>query len=330
MNWAEITTDALRTSLGVSAAAYALAAIGLNLQFGYTGLMNFGHIASLGAGAYGVAIPVEYGVSLWVALICGIAASIVFSIFLGLIALRLRLDYLAIATIAGGEILRFVLRSRWAESVTNGVYGIQRIADEFFALNPFSSDTTDRIGIGNVSYESRSLWVMTVCWSLVAIATVVVWLLIKSPWGRAIKAVREDEYAARSLGKNVFILRVQSFTIGGIFGALAGILLAFDRNVNPDFYLVVFTFIIFAVMLLGGSGTIFGPIIGSVVYWFLFEWFDGFMLSSIQEGWYGAAFEEGDAGPIRFMLLGLVLMFLIIFRPQGILGKREEVLLSES
>lgn len=163
-----------------------------------------------------------------------------------------------------------------------------------------------------------------------AIATVVVWLLIKSPWGRAIKAVREDEYAARSLGKNVFILRVQSFTIGGIFGALAGILLAFDRNVNPDFYLVVFTFIIFAVMLLGGSGTIFGPIIGSVVYWFLFEWFDGFMLSSIQEGWYGAAFEEGDAGPIRFMLLGLVLMFLIIFRPQGILGKREEVLLSES
>lgn len=101
MNWAEITTDALRTSLGVSAAAYALAAIGLNLQFGYTGLMNFGHIASLGAGAYGVAIPVEYGVSLWVALICGIAASIVFSIFLGLIALRLRLDYLAIATIAG-------------------------------------------------------------------------------------------------------------------------------------------------------------------------------------------------------------------------------------
>jgi len=330
MSWGEITVDALRTSFGVTAAAYALAAIGLNLQFGFTGLMNFGHIASLAAGAYGVAIPLEEGAPLWLALLCGLAASIVVSLFLGLPALRLRLDYLAIATIAGGEILRLILRSRWAEPVTQGVYGIQQFSDSFFDLNPYPTGPTDRIGIGDFSYDGRSLWVMTVCWSLVIIGTLVVWMLIKSPWGRAIKAVREDEYAARSLGKNVFFLRMQSFTIGGVFGALAGMLLAFDRNVNPDFYLVVFTFLIYAVMLLGGAGTILGPIVGAILYWFMFEWLDGFVLSSIQDGWYGEALEESDAGPIRFVLLGLGLVLLIVFRPQGIFGKKEEVLLSDS
>lgn len=330
MNWGEITIDALRAGFGVTAAAYALAAIGLNLQFGFTGLMNFGHIASLAAGAYGVAIPMEAGVSLWPALLCGIAASVVVSLLLGLSALRLRLDYLAIATIAGGEILRLVLRSRWAEPLTQGVYGIQQFSDQFFNLNPLPIEPTDRIGIGDFSYDGRSFWVMTVCWSLVIIGTLVVWLLVKSPWGRAIKAVREDEHAARSLGKNVFLLRVQSFTIGGVFGALAGMLLAFDRNVNPDFYLVVVTFLVYAVMLVGGAGTIMGPIVGAVTYWFMFEWLDSFVLASIQEGWYGAALDESDAGQIRYVLLGLGLILLVVFRPQGILGKREEALLSES
>ena len=324
MDWFDITVAALRASVGPVAVAYALAGLGLNLQFGYAGLWNYGHVVAVAAGAYGAAIPMEAGATLVVGVLCGVAAALVVSLFLGVAALRLRLDYLAIATIAFGEIFRQVVRSNWAEPVTGGVFGIQQFANDFFDLNPINEG---RYGWGDFSYDHRSLWLMIVGWTLIAIGALVMYLLVHSPWGRAVRAIREDEQVARSLGKNVFFIRLQSFMIGSVFGAFAGVLLAFANNVNPDFYNLILTFWVYTALLIGGIGRVLGPVAGAVVFWFLFQWFDGFMQSSIEEGWYGSFLQSTDAGPFRFMLLGLILVLLVVFRPQGFFGDKEEALL---
>lgn len=324
MDWFDITVAALRASVGPVAVAYALAGLGLNLQFGYAGLWNYGHVVAVAAGAYGAAIPMEAGATLAVGILCGVTAALVVSLFLGVAALRLRLDYLAIATIAFGEIFRQVVRSNWAEPVTGGVFGIQQFANDFFDLNPISEG---RYGWGDFSYDHRSLWLMIVGWTLITIGVLAMYLLVHSPWGRAVRAIREDEQVARSLGKNVFFIRLQSFMIGSVFGAFAGVLLAFANNVNPDFYNLILTFWVYTALLIGGIGRVLGPVAGAVVFWFLFQWFDGFMQSSIEEGWYGSFLQRTDAGPFRFMLLGLILVLLVVFRPQGFFGDKEEALL---
>ena len=327
MDWVDITVAALRASVGVPAVAYALAGLGLNLQFGYAGLWNYGHVVAVAAGAYGAAIPMEAGATLAVGVLCGVAAALVVSLFLGVAALRLRLDYLAIATIAFAEIFRQVVRSNWAEPVTGGVFGIQQFANDFFNLNPINKG---RYGWGGFSYDYRSLWIMIVGWTLIAIGVLVMYQLVHSPWGRAVRAIREDEQVARSLGKNVFFIRLQSFMIGSVFGAFAGVLLAFANNVNPEFYNLILTFWVYTALLIGGMGRVLGPVAGAVVFWFLFQWFEGFMRSSIEEGWYGSLLQDTDAGPFRFMLFGLILMLLVVFRPQGFFGDKEEALLDGS
>ena len=148
MDWGEIFIDASVAAIGPVAAAYALAAIGLNVQFGYTGLLNFGHVAFMLMGAYGLAVTVDAGGSFWLGLVVGVLAAIALGLVLGAPTLRLRADYLAIVTISAAEILRLVVRSSWAEPVTNGVFGIQRFAEPFFDLNPFSSNR--RYGVGRL------------------------------------------------------------------------------------------------------------------------------------------------------------------------------------
>lgn len=325
VQWNNILIDAMRAAIGIPAAAYALSAIGLNLQFGYTGLLNFGHVAFMLVGAYGMAITVDLGGSLWLGIPIGVASAALLGLLLGFPTLRLRADYLAIVTIAAGEILRLVVRSSGAEPLTNGVFGIQAFADEFFDLNPIADG---RYGIGRFRFDERSLWVMVAAWVLVAVGTWVIWKLTRSPWGRVIKSIREDEDAARSLGKNVFWYKLQSLMIGGAFGALAGIVLAVDQqNVNADFFIPLLTFYAYTIVILGGPGTVFGPIIGSVLFWFLFEFLDEFLFDAVSAGWFGDVVESTDVGAIRFAGVGVGLMLLMAFRPQGILGKREEVLL---
>ncbi|MGQ0802609.1 MAG: branched-chain amino acid ABC transporter permease [Actinomycetota bacterium] len=326
MDIVEVLADATRVAIGPLAAAYALAAVGLNLQFGYTGLLNFGHVAFLMVGAYGTAITVDQGGPLWLGLLVGVVAAVALGLLFGLPTLRLRADYLAIVTIAAAEVLRIVIRGPGEDSLTRGVFGIQRFGNGFFDLNPFPNG---EYGIGRVSFTERGLWVLTVGWSLVAIFTVLVLLLTRSPWGRVLRAIREDEDAARSLGKNVFVLKLQSLVIGGVIGALAGMLLAIDRqSVNPDSYLPVVTFAVYTVLILGGPASRLGPIVGAVVYWFVIQFTEGFAREAIRAGWIPeSVLDEADIGALRFALVGLGLMLLMIFRPQGILGKREEVLI---
>ena len=325
MDPVSILVEATRAAIGVPAAAYALSAVGLNLQFGYTGLLNFGHVGFMLMGAYGMAITVDQGGPLWLGLLVGLALAALLGILIGIPTLRLRADYLAIVTIAVGEILRLIVRSRWAAPVTKGVFGIQRFADGFFALNPLPHG---RYGFGTLRFDQRTMWVVIVGWVVVVLITLLVRRLVGSPWGRVIRAIREDEDAARSLGKNVFAYKMQSLMIGGGIGALAGMYLAIDQqNVTPDAYIPLLTFYAFTIVIMGGPGTLWGPVVGSILFWFVFELLDGLMNGAMAEGWFGNALESTDIGPIRFALFGIGLMWLMAYRPQGLFGSREESLI---
>ena len=144
------------------------------------------------------------------------------ALLLGVPTLRLRADYLAIVTIAAGEIIRLVLRAARFRETTGGAAGIQNFADDFFDLNPFAGGRygfdipgTD---IGVTTPATRS-GCCSSGWSLVALACLFVYLLVRSPWGRVLKAIREDEDAVRSLGKNVYGYKMQCLVIGGVIGA---------------------------------------------------------------------------------------------------------------
>jgi branched-chain amino acid transport system permease protein len=330
MDWSRILSDGVRSGLGINAAVYALAAVGLNLQFGYTGLWNFGQAGFMLAGAYGTAIAVNtWGMSFGVAVLFGIVAAILLGLLLGIPTLRLRADYLAIVTIAAAEILRMVVNSTKVQSVTGGPQGIFGFANFFFDHNPIP---VGNYGVGTITYNERDLWVTVVTWLLVALASVLVALLVHSPWGRIVRAIREDEDAARSLGKNVFSYKMQALVLGGMIGGLAGIMLAVDRQfVEPKAFDSSVTFFVFAALILGGTARIFGPIVGAILFWFLVVATETFIDQAILHDFLGlrGIIDPTQVGTVRFVLVGLVIMLLVIFRPQGILGSRREVMLSE-
>jgi neutral amino acid transport system permease protein len=327
MDLLTILTDSLRAAIGVPAAAYALAAVGLNVHFGYTGLLNFGHVAFMLVGAYGTAVTVDQGGPFWLGLLVGIGAAVALGLLLGLPTLRLRSDYLAIVTIAVAEILRLVARSNAAEPLTKGVFGIQAFADPFYNINPIPEG---RYGVGSLNFSNRQLWVVVVGWAAVALTSLLLLALMRSPWGRVLKSIREDEDAARSLGKNVFAYKIQSLVLGGAIGSLAGMLLAIDTQaVNPDTFISILTFFTYTVLILGGPGRIMAPIVGSVIFWFLLQATDGLLRGALDAGWLGSVIQGNDIAAIRFGLVGLGLMLLMILRPQGILGSREELLSDE-
>jgi neutral amino acid transport system permease protein len=327
MDIVKILMDSLRTAVGVPSAAYALAAVGLNVHFGYTGLLNFGQVAFMMVGAYGTAVTVKEGGPLWLGLLVGIGLAVLLGLLLGIPTLRLRADYLAIVTIATAEILRYVTRSNALEGLTGGVFGIQQFADPFYALNPIPPG---RYGIGSFNFSNRQLWVILVGWLAVAATLLLLTVLLRSPWGRVLKAIREDEDAARSLGKNVFAYKIQSLVLGGVIGSLAGMLLAIDAQaVNPDTFVSILTFFAYTVLILGGPGRILAPVVGAVIFWFLLQFTDGLLRGALAAGWLGNMLEANDAAAIRFALVGLGLILLMVLRPQGILGSREELLTDE-
>ncbi|OLT05643.1 branched-chain amino acid ABC transporter permease [Pseudonocardia sp. CNS-004] len=320
-----ILADATRSALGPVAALYALAAIGLNIHFGYTGLLNFGQVAFMLVGAYGVAVPVAvYGGPLWLGVLVGLALAVVLALLLGVPTLRLRADYLAIATIAAGEVLRIVFNAGFAQPVTGGVFGLSQFAGPFYAANPVPPGA---YGLGPLVFGNRDVWVMIVGWGAVALATVGVFLLVRSPWGRVLRGVREDEDAVRSIGKNVFGYKMQSLVLGGVLGGAGGILLAVDAQaVTPNTFNPVVTFYLYTLVILGGAGTVLGPVLGSVVFWFLLSFADSALRQAIGAGYIPPqVIDPADVGALRFALVGLGLMLLLVFRPAGILGNRAEM-----
>ena len=326
MDWGFIFEQAMGSALGPDAVVYALAAIGLNVHFGYTGLLNFGQAGFMAVAAYGLAASVaSWGLSFWVGLLVGLGAAVLLALLLGVPTLRLRADYLAIATIAAAEILRIVIGSVSLLDQFGGRDGLQAFNASFTALNPY--DRTVNLGI--LSFSRGAAWVTTVGWVLVALSCLLVWALMRSPWGRVVKSIREDEDAVRSLGKNVFAYKMQALVLGGVFGALAGFMVALQQAaINPDNFSTDVTFFAYAVLILGGAARVLGPVVGAVIFWFLISGLGTFFGEAaggrdpLMPRW---LMDDTQASLIRFILLGVGLALLMILRPQGIFGDRREL-----
>lgn len=317
MDGMSILLDGMRAVIAPTCVAYAIAALGLNLQFGFAGLINLGFAGSMASGAYGLAITVSLGGGFWLGLLVALVASGLFSLIVALPTVRLRADYLAMTTIAAAEILRLVLRSSWAKPLTGGVYGLQRFADEFYELNPFGAS---QYALGPIIVSGRTLWLLVVSWVVLTLIALGLWLILRGPWGRQLAGVREDESLVTSFGKNTFLIKIQVMLIGGLIGSIAGVILAVDQqNVNPDNFASTITFMLFAIVILGGRARVFTPILGAVVFWVIIAMTDSVLrqladVSAMSGGWFG----QGQAGAMRYILVGIVLILAIIFRPNGL------------
>jgi branched-chain amino acid transport system permease protein len=304
------------TGVGVLAGTYTLFALGLQLNVGYTGIINFGQAGFMAVGAYAMGIlVVKAGWSFWLALPASVAVAILFALIVGLPSLRLRADYLAIATIAFAEIIRFSAQN--ARDLTGGNQGLFGYESEWAEISERIEDWLVALGWS----DPETLFpLFLVVWAVVLLATVLLWRLQRTPWGRVLRAVREDEDAARALGKRTIVYKLQSLAIGATLGAVAGWFLALNLNfLNPIEFEPLITFLGYAVLVLGGLASYWGIAVGSVVLWTILEGtrFIDLPISAEKEA------------AVRFMIVGLLLILLMAFRPQGLFGKREEMVLGD-
>ena len=327
MDFGVILTNSLTALLNAEALYLALAALGLNIHFGYTGLLNFGQVGFLTVAAYGLGVGVTYlGLPFFGAILLGLGLAVLLALLLGIPTLRLRADYLAIVTIASSEVLRLIARSATLRDVTGGSAGITGFARGFYSLNPLPEG---RYGIGPVDYNENRAWLLLVGWSLVVLASLLVFMLMRSPWGRVLKAIREDEDAVRSLGKNVIGYKMQSLVLGGLFGALGGFVFALaNSSIQPDNYSTLLTFFAFTAMILGGAGRILGPVIGAILFSSFFTFLENTLVQAVRADLIPTSImSTNQVGIVRFILVGVLLMALMIFRPQGIFGDKKELAL---
>ena len=295
----------------VTALSYGIICLGLNVQWGQTGLFNVGVAGFVAIGAYtsallttpdavgrfgGFGLPIWAG---WIAapLVAGAAAAVI-----GAITLRLRADYLAITTFGIAIAIQLVALN--AETVTGGPFGVGFIPRAFGGLE-------DRPIIFNLA-------------NLLLVGTVTALLyyglerLVRSPWGRVLRAIREDETAALSLGKNANYFRIQAFALGSAIMGLGGAVSAhFIGFIAPENYVSTMTFQVWAMLIVGGSGSNRGAIAGTFVVWGLWT------LSGVAISLVLPARWQAQAGALQSILVGLVLVLTLLLRPQGLLGGRE-------
>jgi neutral amino acid transport system permease protein len=357
----------------ISIAIYAIFSLGLNLQWGFTGLINFGHVAFMTVGAYSTALLSLAGVPLIVSVLIGAALAALLGLLMGFSTLRLREDYLAIVTIGVSELVRlFALNEDW---LTKGAFGVQNFPSP---LENFRPTVATRIGMiamitaifGVVLWKigqkairdfkvakrwqqktsaivSGLLFLLGIRLNIVAaialynyrdnparngllflsliVLAIVYWALeqlVRSPWGRVLKAIREDEQVAIALGKNVFSYKLQSLMLGGFVGGIAGAFFAWQLStVYPTNFEPLVTFQAWIIMILGGAGNNAGTLLGAAIYWAYTAFtrdIDGLLPVAADQ-----------VGALRIMLIGLILMLLMLFRPQGILGNKDELTLGK-
>ena len=240
---------------------------------------------------------------------------------------------MALTTIAIAEVLRISFRSQRLLDFTGGPFGLPSIEDRNANVSFADVITVDwnpikegNYGAWFLEFDEKTLWVMIIGWSLVSLASLLIWGLMRSPWGRVIKAIREDEDAARALGKNVFSYKLQSLIIGGVIASFAGIVRAFDMGfVETQQFRPQTTFFIWTVLILGGAASIWGPIIGSMTFWFVIIFSEELLRQMVDSGWIpDAILQSNDIASVRMILMGIMLATLMIWRPQGLVGKKEE------
>ncbi len=302
--WAPIATVA-----GI----YALLALGLQLQVGQAGLRNFGHVGFMAIGAYTMAILNERGTSLVLSMVLAVIASMVAAIIVSIPTLRLRGDFLAIVTIAGSEIIRIMARNL---DFTGGPKGMSDVTFRAEVVRPLLGWLRD-----NDWDVDRALPLLAIVWACVLVVWFMLWALSRTPWGRVVRAVREDEDAVRALGKNAFLYKVQAMALGAACAGLAGCFYVANQvQFSPNAFEPIVTFSAFVIIIVGGLGSFRGAVLGALLLQLLLErtrYIDLPSLGNDQEA------------ALRYVVVGVVFMLVMAFRPQGIFGKREEMVLGD-
>ena len=294
----------------VFASSFAIVVLGLNLQWGFTGLFNVGVAGFVALGAYtsallttpevagrlgGLGLPVAVG---WIGAmgVSGLAGLVV-----GAIALRLRHDYLAITTFGVAVTIQLVANN--ATALTGGPFGVQ------FIPKPLQS----WLGTG----LPWTLGYLALALGLLAIVYLALEQLVRSPWGRVLHAIREDEAAAASLGKRPFVFRLQSFVIGSMLMGLGGAVYAhFVGYIAPEDFLPILTFQLWAMLIVGGSGNNRGAVLGAFVVWTFWA-----AAGSLLRGWVPQA-EQARAAALQVVLIGVLIAFMLVLRPRGLIGEQ--------
>lgn len=300
-------------NVGVLATTYGVFSLGIQLNVGTTGIFNFGQAGFMAVGSYAMGITiVRWGAPFWLALLAGIGVAVVAGVLVGLPSLRLRADYFAISTLAFSEIVRYVA-DNW-DGLTGGNLGLFGYTDSWNEISTRIDGWLEQIGIA----PRFLLPLFIVNLALLLVLAVFVALLVRSPWGRVLNAIREDEDAARALGKNTFVYKLQSLSLAATLAALAGYMLAINISIlSPANFDPVLTAYGYVIVILGGLGSYFGVVLGSFFLIFLLE----------ATRYLELPLSDARVAALRFMIVGLVLMALVVFRPQGIFGKREELIL---
>ncbi len=278
---------------------YILLAFSLDLQYGFTGLINFGLVGFFGVGAYTSAlVTMNLGLPAWLSFPAAMLVAGLLSWPLGRIALRLRDDYLAIVTLGFSEIIRLVIvKEDWLTHGVQGISGIPRLWP-------------------NWSSSASELFLLCALITAAALTTLVMRRITQSPYGRTIQAIRDDEVAVIALGKDPSIFKTQVLVIGGAIAGLAGAFYAhYITYIVPDQFVPITTFYIWMAIIMGGVARLLGSISGAVLLVFLLE---------------GTRFLRGyipgvtDAGMASFQLgvIGVLLILFMRWRPQGLFGKR--------
>lgn len=334
----------------IVASLYALLTLGLNVQWGYTGLFNIGVAGFFGVGAYVSTILVQdpknlevapglagffatyYNMPFPVGLLCAMAVSGVLALIIGFATLRLRTDYLAIATIGISEILRIIITNE--RTLTEGTRGIPNIPQPLYdclvhQLVPKPPCTVLGLEIPQFINPAYYNWFyVLIVIGLLALSFLALERISRSPWGRVLRAVREDEDAASSLGKNVFAFKLQSLIVGAVIMGAAGSLWAhFVRFVDPQIFdPVQGTFLVWVMLIVGGTGNNRGAILGAFIMWGIWSAtnFLNDILPPILEMPFGKINVAAQLfGPLRIISIAIALELILLFRPRGLLGEEK-------
>jgi branched-chain amino acid transport system permease protein len=305
--------------LGILVLTYVMLGWGLNIVVGLAGLLDLGYVAFYAVGAYTYAIlSTTFHLSFWVCLPLAGMLSATWGVLLGFPVLRLRGDYLAIVTLAFGEIIRLVLIN-WV-AVTNGGAGISSIPRASFFGLPFTDDENGFAAFFGLEFTPmhRIVFLFYLILALALLTSLVTTRLRKLPVGRAWEALREDEIACRSLGINTTTTKLTAFATGAMFGGLAGSFFAVRQGfVSPESFNFLESAIVLAIVVLGGMGSQIGVVIAAIAMIAGPE-----MLRNL--GFLKSVFgEEFDPNEYRLLIFGLAMVMMMIWRPRGLVSTRE-------
>lgn len=277
---------------------YTMLALGLNLQMGFTGIINFGYVAFVAIGAYTSALlTVDLHWPLLAGWAAGAALAALASYPLGLLTIRLGGDYFAVVTLGFSELVLLVVLNE--RQLTHGAIGITGIHRPFAALGPHLSAPLALLSIA----------------VLTALTAYLIRQISHSPLGRLLRAIQANESAAQALGKNTLGYKVLVLVVGSAIAGLAGALYAhWVQYISPEQFSPDVTFNTFIALILGGVGSLLGPAIGAFVLIL-------FLQGSIVLQDYVHIFSANQQSALRFMIIGLALVLLIVYRPEGILGR---------